>query len=523
MQRPLVVSRSPASLSDLALAGGSGLISGLAFIQAQGGFLLWCSLVPFFYALWRGDWQWDRLWRLALAWSLPYNLCGLFFLTNLHSLEWRGLTYAQSLIFAYGAAWVGVSLLLVPALLAWCYGLYRLRPQGLWRLVLPVVLWVLMEWAQRHVPLALPWNTLALSQASYPPVIQLAALTGSLGISALMVLVNNALALSLLSRRWRMAALAVGLAAANLLAGRAYLASRPEPVPGTGVTVAVIQGNIRPDVNWSPSSFTEMLTTFREMTVQASLATPRPQLIVWPESALPVDVPHTPWLDQLLRDLARSTNAALAVGALEVRPDDQRIQNNLGLYDPAGGPTQWYHKRHLVPFGEYTPGGGIIKPVLSAMGLDAANTLPADAMPGEWPGPLRAATLHLGPLICFETVFPHVVREAVTAGADALIEVTNDAWFKSSIALVQHNGHGTLRAVENHRYAVRAAITGISAVIDPYGRQLATSRANEQTIVTGEIWPMKAMTPYGRFGDWFVGVCGGLLVVFAALERRRSA
>jgi apolipoprotein N-acyltransferase len=501
------------------LVAGSGLVSGLVFTHPAYAWLLWLTLVPLFMALWAGEWVWPRIWRLCLAWSFPYNLCGLYFLTKLHSLEWRGLSYSQSLIFAYGASWVGVTLLLVPALVAWGYAMYRLRPTGVWRFVTPVALWVCMEWAQRHVPLAMPWNILALPQVTLPPLIQVAALTGSLGVSALVVACNNTLALAFLQGFSRPALAALGLVAANAVGGWAYLASRPAPAPGTGVPVALIQGNIRPDQNWSPTAFGDMLGTFETMTRQA--AGHKPRLIVWPESSLPVDVPHTPWLMQRLQDLARDSGATLAVGALKIRSEDRRLQNALGFYDPAGAVTPWYYKRHLVPFGEYTPGGNVLKPALLALGLSAANTLPSDAMPGDWPGPVAVQGLKLGPMICFESIFPDVVSEAVAAGADTLIEATNDAWFKDSIALAQHNGHATLRAVENHRWMMRAAITGVSAIIDPYGRTVAAAEPNRQAVVQGEVWPVSERTPASRWPDWFVGACALTAVAGVWAGRRR--
>lgn len=501
------------------LVAGSGLVSGLVFTHPSLGWLLWVSLVPLFLALWAGDWRWSRLWRLCLAWSVPYNLCGLYFLTKLHSLEWRGLSYAQSLIFAYGASWLGVTLLLVPALIAWGYALYRLRPVGAWRYVTPVALWVVMEWAQRHVPLAMPWNLLALPQVPFPPVIQVAALTGSLGVSAFVVACNNALALGFLEGFGRPAVVALGLTAANAVGGYAYLASRPTPTSGSGVPVALIQGNIRPDQNWSPSSFGDMLGTFERLTRQA--AGHKPRLIVWPESSLPVDVPHTPWLLQRLQDLAHESGATLAVGALQIRSEDHRLQNALGFFDPHGATPPWYFKRHLVPFGEYTPGGNVLKPALLALGLSAANTLPSDAMPGDWPGPVAVQGLQLGPLICFESIFPDVVADAVAAGADTLIEATNDAWFKDSVALAQHNAHAALRAVENHRYTMRAAITGISAIIDPYGRTVAAAEPNVEAVVQGEVWPVSERTPASRWPDWFVGASALTVAAGAVAGRRR--
>jgi apolipoprotein N-acyltransferase len=255
------------------------------------------------------------------------------------------------------------------------------------------------------------------------------------------------------------------------------------------------------------------------MTRQA--AARKPRLIVWPESSLPVDVPHTPWLNQRLQDLARETGATLAVGALQIRTEDRRLQNALGFYDPAGTPTPWYFKRHLVPFGEYTPGGNVLKPALLAMGLAAANTLPSDAMPGDWVGPVAVPGLQLGPMICFESIFPGVVHEAVAAGADSLIEVTNDAWFKDSVALAQHNAHATLRAVENHRWMMRASITGISAIIDPYGRTVASAAPNTAAVVHGEVWPLTERTPASRWPDWFVAASALTAVAGFWVGRRR--
>jgi apolipoprotein N-acyltransferase len=499
------------------LAAACGLVSGIVFIADPWGLLLWVALVPFFATVWATGLRLSMLWRVCLAWALPFHLCGLVHMTKLHSLEWRGLSWGQSLGVAYGS-WIAMSTLLALGVVAWGLVIGALRPRGAARWVAPVALWVAMEWAQRHVPLALPWNTLAVSQAPFPAVTQIAAVTGSLGVTALLVLVNNAIALAVFERRFRACALAVALAVLNSLVGLAFLATRPPRAHDTGVSVRIVQGNIAPELAWKPEAIFELLGVFQSMTLEA--AKDHPRAILWTETALPADVAHTPMLDETMRALARQTGASIGLGALGVR--DGRYQNTFGFYPPGGGPSSWYAKRHLVPFGEYTPGGALLRPLLAASGLLAANTLPSDVLAGDSDAPLEAAGLRWGPLICFETMFPELTRASVRAGANVVVEVTNDAWFKDSTALVRHDDHGALRAVETRRFVVRGANTGVSSVIDPYGRVLVRSARAARATLAAEIWPVEPLTPYARLGEWLAAASFACLAL-AALDRLRQA
>lgn len=504
--------------SDFALAALSGLATGIAFLSEFGGLAVWFSAVPLFVAIWRDELKLKRLLKIAFAWATPFHLCALAHAANLHSLEWRGLSYPQSLLVAYVGAWFGLSFILTLSSLVWATCLAFTRPSGGYRHIVPVFLWVLLEFLQRVIPLSVPWNTLAVTQAAFPSVIQISSITGSLGVSALIIAANNSIALALLNKKWVSAAPALVLALLNAILGKAFLSTRPVPSPGTGVSVQILQGNIEPERAWKPEAIFELLGVFQQLTEQASAS--HPNVILWTETALPANLRGTPMLNAALGLLARQSKATIGLGALGV--ENQQMQNTLEFYDPSGAPVVHYAKRRLVPFGEYTPGGAVLRPLFASVGLLAGNTLSGDLLPGATAAPLPAASLKWGPLICFETIFPDLARDSVAQGANVLVEVTNGAWFKKSAALLRHHEHGVLRAVENRRYLIRAANTGVSGAIDPYGRQLARTPICEKAIVSAEIWPVEEQTLATRLGDWFVWFSGLIVLATTVVQRRHD-
>lgn len=172
---------------------------------------------------------------------------------------------------------------------------------------------------------------------------------------------------------------------------------------------------------------------------------------------------------------------------------------------------------HLVPFGEYTPYKavfGFIEKVTHAVGEVTPGTEYVLHSFGPW---------RFGSPICYEVIFPDLVRRFTKAGANFLVTITNDGWYGRSSAPAQHFANAILRAVENRRPLLRAATTGISGFIDPYGRVVSESKIGEQTFLTGRVTPRTGLTPYARFGDWFSRMCltaAALTLILALLKRR---
>lgn len=501
----------------------SGLLAALAYTYSWLHGLAWVALVPALAAFFSDVHGFKRGAWLGFAVGLPLCLGSLSFFTALHPLTWRGMDMVTSLLVAYVLAWGGLSFMLTVGYVLFGAALGVLAPHGVWRLVVTPLLWIVFEWSQRLGMMALPWLPLSLTQVSHPEILQLARFGGSPLVSALIVLANAAIASWIAdwkSRRygqklWQLPGFRHVLATAVIVLGSlGYgLWQIRQPLPSARVSTAVIQGNIRPDVKWKPGSLDTILDEHERL---SRLAAPfKPDLVVWAESAVPLMFDESPQVVRRTQDLAKEIKSHLLIGTFDRAANG--YYNGATLMTPEGRMTGWYYKRHLVPFGEFLP----YRDVLSKLGpLAQINALGVDVIPGRDAALLKHPKGKIGTLICFESIFPHEVRQSVLAGADWLTIITNDAWYKHTQALDQHNGQAVLRAVETQRSVVRAANTGISSLIDPYGRIKEISGRQIDTVLTGELPIGGPITPYVRFGDWPVAMAGVVLFIAWVFGRR---
>ena len=396
----------------------------------------------------------------------------------------------------------GVALLLIvylslyPALVAHIVarGVRTFGPRALW--ATPPI-WAAGEWARGHVMTGFPWVPLGNSQIDVAPIAQAASLVGVYGLSALVVLGSVALAWLVVAPPGRgrlapVAAVAVligGLAVwgAVRVGGGALLTA------GTPIRVALVQGNVAQGQKWDPA-FEDMI--YRRYLAMSREAVARgASLVMWPESATPFFFEEHP-AAEAIRLLARETGARLFVGSDQIeRGAKPRLYNSAFLIQPTGSVGGVYRKMHLVPFGEYVPLESILSfagPLVEQVGGFApGQTLTVFQV--------REGTFTTG--ICYEAVFPELSREAVLRGSQLLTSITNDAWFGRSSAPWQHLAMARMRSVETGRYLARAANTGVSAVVDPYGRVIQSTPLFEQTVAVGEVRFLDGTTPYVRIGD----------------------
>ncbi|HEY9841618.1 MAG TPA: apolipoprotein N-acyltransferase, partial [Candidatus Obscuribacterales bacterium] len=204
---------------------------------------------------------------------------------------------------------------------------------------------------------------------------------------------------------------------------------------------------------------------------------------------------------------------------------DAPIYNAAVLTEPDGTMKQWYYKRQRVPFGEYFPYRNFLTsiPLLGGI-IDHLNPMHSDTAPGRDAALFNTRYGKLGTLICFESVYPQVARESVQAGANLLVIVTNDGWYKDAIALYQHLGHAVLRALENDRFVIRAGNTGISAFIDSHGRILAQSKPLDRVALSWRL-PQdqlkQNLTLFTRFGDWPIWLSLLLILLAEILSKTK--
>jgi apolipoprotein N-acyltransferase len=459
-------------------------------------------------------------WTILLAWLHHVSWLGLFLLGPFVGV-WVGLWHA--------AAWWAAPRALgkpAPVRVAIMLGLAGL--------------WVLIEWTRLWLLSGFPWLPLAASQWTRPFLLQTAAVTGAGGISFILISFNLGAAAWLhrlfferelkgLRRR------SPEFMAALLVLGTSFLwvgdymdsGGRRERL----ALIAVVEPNIPQSVKWDPAKAEGILDSLTKLTERAALTSP--DLILWPESAMPFalkggDTGARQWLESL----ARRVNTPLLVGgdSVETLPDGTQAWYNAAfMVEPEAGLREhYYKKRHLVPFGEYVP----FRPLLGWLSK-ITDVGEGDFQPGGISGPLvcgtrRTDVFAVGPLICYEDIFPNLTRDNTELGADLHVVLTNNGWFGRGGAAWQHAAHSILRAVETRRPIVRCSNGGWNGWIDEFGRphdvmtnpdgsiHLRGTRTFEVRRSTS--WKERE-TFYARHGDWFTWTCAGLLVLGLAAIR----
>jgi apolipoprotein N-acyltransferase len=388
-------------------------------------------------------------------------------------------------------------------------------PAGLW---LAPPAWVATELGRQYVWDGFPWALLGYSQISVLPVVQIVSVVGVYGLSGLLALTSTVAAFVFLDtgrRRWMAAGATVALVAACGAWGSARVAGNALAGEGAPVRVAVLQGNIAQEDKWNPELRDAITDRYLSMTREALDA--GATFVIWPESSTPFYFEHDLFRGGAIRRLAREAGATLLIGSDQVEPlrtaetatVTERYYNAAFLVTPDGGVGAVYRKMHLVPFGEYVPLASLlffVGPIVEAV---------APFSPGEDPVLLPVDGRMASTAICYEVIFPSLIRRFVLDGSQLLTTITNDAWYGRSSAAYQHWDQAAMRSIEQGRYLARAANTGISGFVDPYGRVLQRTDLFEQALVIEDVRFLTHRTIYNRLGD--VVAWASLALVIAAL------
>ncbi len=478
----------------------------------------WVALVPLLVAL-HGATGW-RAARLGYV-TGAVSAIGLLYWTAFVVFQYGGgiprvvaVLITLSLCFAFAV---------FPLLFGWLAGrlLAAFGSTGL--LALPFV-WVATEYLRVNTFFEFPWCLLGYSQQPFLPVIQIASVTAVYGVSFILVL-TSALATLAIVAPSRRAAAVVSLAALVALTWGLGSWALSRPLPETGrITVGLVQGGIRQEDKWLPENAWSNVGRHLELTREAARRGAR--LVVWPESAVPFLYDEEPALAAQLEELVRRDSLYLYFGNDDREPSPPprgRIFVGAKLLGPNGEITARYRKMHLVPFGEYVP----LQWLFTLGGRVAAKVVQevSDFTPGSEPVTGEVEGHKIGGYICYEAIFPGLVRRFPAEGAELLVNITNDAWYGTTSAPYQHLAMAAFRAVENRRYMVRAANTGITAVVDPWGRILEPTKLFDRTVLVREV-PFVAETSfYTRHGDLFAQASSAIALALLAAtfgRRRRS-
>jgi apolipoprotein N-acyltransferase len=481
------------------------------------GALLACAFAPL---------QW---WPLAIV--CPAVLMGLWEEASPREAAWTGFWFSFGTFLA-GTYWLYVSVHVLGKAPVWLtvaimlgligimalynaligYAAARWLPRGgAWRwLVGMPAAWLLVEWWRGWFLSGFSWLSLGYSQTD-TWLAPLAPILGVYGISLVILLSAGALvALVRGTGRMRLAAvliLVVPWIAAALL--RPVQWTHPSGPP---VSVAVIQADIPQQDKWDDSFAGQILERYRKMTESALGA----KLIVWPEAALP-DLANNllPYISLVDRE-AQARGSSLVMGLVRASEDGQHYYDSILAL---GNPPSWYAKDHLVPFAEFFPVPHFVREWLRLM------TLPYESFSrgGTDQSPLPVAGLELGPTICYEVGYGGYMLHMLPK-ANALVSVTNDAWFGHSSARYEQFQMSRMRALEEGRSMIVASNDGISAVIGPRGEILASAPPYEPYVLRSSVTPRAGLTPFARVGNWLIvslgtlGLAGALWI--GALRRR---
>jgi apolipoprotein N-acyltransferase len=360
--------------------------------------------------------------------------------------------------------------------------------------------WVATEFLRGYLFGGFPWVPLGNSQVTVLPVAQLASVLGVYGLSALVAFVNTAIAYALLrtgAARFKVLASAAALLIAIGVWGAWRIGDGSLTREGTPIRVGLVQGNIEQSMKWRPEAARTIFTTYISMT--RDVVRRGAQYVIWPESSTPFTFEGDPLGERQMRDLARETKVPILFGSDQIMTGERDMHYNAAFQlAPDGTTAAVYRKIHLVPFGEFVPLSEwltFFPPLVQTLAGFAPFT-PGDAMVMLPVGEHLTSTA-----ICYEVVYPSLVREAVLDGSQLLTTITNDAWYGHSSAPYQHFAMASMRAIEHGRYLARAANTGISGVIDPYGRVVADSAIFEQVGLVEEVRFLNGRTMYTTIGD----------------------
>lgn len=511
-------------------AAVSGLLLALAFPGGPGIWpLVAIALVPLLCTVGKGS---TRLaFSAGLVAGLVHFLALLYWIVTVlghyGGLPWYFSLPALFFLALYMGLYVGVFAVCARVLFS------SLTPfAALW--LLPAA-WVGLDWLRGWLFSGFPWMDPGYALWQHPALIQVADLFGHHGITYLIVLINTLVALLLRQEQQggkKGSAVLIGPVVLILVLVSVYSVLRWRQLEeglatAERTSIGIVQGNIEQGVKWSPEHQGETVATYLDLT--ASLfdgvtGAKRPAVVIWPETALP----FYPTNNRLTEDLQAMTgrlDMALLTGApwFEVIDREKKLFkffNSAQLIAPTGEFIGHYEKSHLVPYGEYVP----LKPFLPFLAPLVESV--GDFTPGAIGQPLSWQQARMGVLICFESIFPDIARKWVKAGANVLVNLTNDAWYGKSSAPYHSLAMSVLRAVETRRSLVRSANTGISGFVDPLGRMVRQSGLFEPWAAAEEVILQDSETLWVRGGYLFAPFCfmvTFIVVASLAVRSRRTA
>jgi apolipoprotein N-acyltransferase len=521
---------------NIILAIVSGVLFAWSFPNVAAGWLMFVALIPLFIALARAS---SYKGAFALGW-LSQGIAWLLMVPWVIRVmsHYGGLPYITGvLLFVAMCAYLGM----YGGLFALLF--HRIAPGMRFRRWLFVPLaWAVVEYIRTYLFSGFPWSLIAASIIDYTPLVQFDRVAGPYALGVLILLPSTLIAWLVV--RWGVGSGVWGvgetksevdslshippptphspifaIAAVAIVTfvwwTTGYVAEKVIVRPTTAPTAraALLQPNISQEMRWDNDN---LVLIFRRMMAMTEEATGHGvQVVIWPESTVPLSYATTDFYRQAIEDISRAHGVDVILGSVAEDAEQPEKMWNAAFLVSAGRTIGHYDKIRLVPFGEYVPLRKMLffaHKLVHAVGQFEFGTkdTPLDGL------------FRYGPAICYEVVFPQIPRTQVVHGANVLITITNDAWYDGTSAPRQHLNQARLRAIENDRYLLRAGTTGISAVIDPTGRIVQELAMGKQGIIYADFQPRTSVTPYVHYGDWFAWAAMVVVIVGMVRPRRRS-
>ena len=396
---------------------------------------------------------------------------------------------------------------LYPALVAFVYQRFFANKSILAFVIVMPTLWVLSEWFRSRIFTGLPWLNIGYSQID-TPVSSLAPVLGQYGVSWFTALISALLVALFLTSRLVKVTL-VGTLFVTWLVLNALGDIHWTTDKNADISVALVQGAIPQEMKWRPEQRQKTLDLYLSLSEEYQDS----QLIIWPETAIPVLHHQAQKFLQHMATTARNQNTDYIVGIPFKDLDSNKFYNGITV---VGSTNDTYYKQHLVPFGEYLPFDKWLRPVLDLMKIPMSDFTPGD----DKKPVIHAANEIIGVSICYEDVFGEEVIAALPE-ATILVNISNDAWFGDSIAPHQHLQMARMRALETGRYMLRSTNTGVSAIINEKGVITASSPQFIPHVTSDEVKTFEGLTPYARFGNWPVIVTAFLVLLIGFFRSRK--
>lgn len=490
---------------NLLLSLTTGVLLSLSFPPLKFGFLAYIALIPLFFLLE------DKNYKESIRWGF---LTGLFI--NLGTLYWISWVTVPGAIAAI--LYLPVYLIIYAIL----HTFIRLRLGEKYLYLSVPFLWTGVEYLRSLGVLGFPWCSLAYTQSYYLSLIQYVSFSSVYGVSFWVVSINVIILLLLrnladIRKIILYFIILITLFVIPWIYGKIVIPDE-NGIPEEKIRVALIQGNIDPYLKWDDAFLESNLQIYEDLTREAAAC--KPQLVIWPETAVPDYLRVSNLYLTRLRELVMDLNVPLITGAPDFRymkDETYETYNAAFLLKPNYGGFDVYQKIHLVPFGErvpFTESIPFLKNFLESLEMGEGNFSPGHnvvsfhvplnlARTSNQESANRRSHISVPVIICFESLFPEMTRKFILAGADIMVIITNDAWFKKSAAPFHHAQVAVFRAIENRVSIARCANTGVSMFIDPYGKTQKATRIFEKAAIVDNIPLRRETTFFTKHGNVF--------------------